>query len=256
MYCLGDGQGNGGNPGVNKTKIEIKIQIPMTTVLSGHAIENIVVSATTQNGTPIGQTWFTFEVTKGALSNYYGTAFANGTYPLSYIAPQVEKEIIITLKAEASHFSYLNGTRSVNITIQPLETPGPDPNEEGKEEGLFDEMLKPKYFFFWVIIIVLIIMTVIIFGFLLRTRRRLQRLENGFDLEEETIDREKGRDTRKSKGKARVLELEQEKANNRGVYDGQKNIGKSRTAVTKATVKDIKDPRVPEPKSKAKTKIK
>jgi outer membrane protein assembly factor BamB len=192
MYCLGklgdngngNGQGNGDDK--NKTKIIVSIEISGTEVVAGHAIESIIFTATTANGTPIPQTWFTFEVTKGALSDYYGTAFDDGTYNVSFIAPNIKKQATITLTGTASRFGYSNGTASIIINVKPL--PADENGEKEGEDKLEDEIWKPKYYMLWVLIIILIIATLLIFGLLVRTKGKLNRLEKG---EEETKESDK-----------------------------------------------------------------
>jgi hypothetical protein len=192
MYCIGESQsGNNGNgqsngDDKNKTKIVVSIEISSTEVVAGHAIESIIFTATTANGTPIPQTWFTFEVTKGALSDYYGTAFDDGTYNVSFIAPNIKKQTSITITGTASRFGYYNGSASVILDVKPL--PEDDNGEKDGDDSTADEILKPKYYMLWVIIVILIISTLIIFSFLVRTRGKLNRLEHGID--EEIKDKE------------------------------------------------------------------
>ena len=184
MYCLGyleDG-GNGGNGqqnNKNKTKIMVTMKISTNEVLSGHAIENIIVTAKTENGTPIPQTWVVFELEPklGALSDYYGTVFQNGTYIFSYIAPTVGKIRYVNLTATASKFGYENGTNFTTIMIKPLDNK--DNGKSDDDDDLLTEMVKPKYYFLWIIITVLIIMTLLIFGLLMTIRKKLKNLETG-----------------------------------------------------------------------------
>jgi hypothetical protein len=204
MYCLGkmvdNGQNGNGNPNgddKNKTKIIISIEISETEVVAGHAIEGIIFTATTANGTPIPQTWFTFEVTKGALSDYYGTAFDDGTYNVSFIAPNVKKQTTITITSTASRFGYTNGTVSVIIDVKPL--PEDENGDKDGEDSPTDEIFKPKYYMLWIIIMILIISTLLIFGLLVRTKGKLNRLEQG--IEEESKDKDSDKRKMKKSGK-------------------------------------------------------
>jgi len=198
MYCLGNrstgnsgnGNGNGGN-GQTKKNITLKITIENTTVLSGHAIEDIVVTATTEDGTPLAQIWFTFEVNRGKLSDDYGTGFADGTYKLSYVADRVGKIVNVTFIATASLYGFENGSNSITITIEPL----PKEDTDGSsEDDLFTEMMKPKYFSLYIAILVLVICMMIISVLLLRSRRKLKNLEQGIETKGKGEDKSASKD--------------------------------------------------------------
>jgi outer membrane protein assembly factor BamB len=192
FYCIGTkgSSGNGGNGGnggeQNETQIFVDITIPQTEVLSGHSIKNITITVFTENGTPVKGARLDLTVNKGTLSDYGATVFDNGTYPLShYVAPTVKKEVHVTLTVLAftKQKGYKNGSMSVNITVKPLDTDG-DGQKDKKEDNLFEEMGKPKYFLFWIIVFILVIMTIIIYTLLIRTKRKLKRLEQGTESEE------------------------------------------------------------------------
>ncbi len=185
MYCLGlwndSTNGGNGNTNVNKTQIYVTIEISETEVLSGHAIANIKFKATTKDGEPIPQAWFNFEVTKGALSDYYGTVIENGTYTVSFIAPNVGKLTIVTLTGTASKYGYLNGTYSINIIVKPL--PKDDGDSTNDEDNILVEITKPKYFMLWIIITILLIITISVYGLLLKAKRKLKKFESGIEKE-------------------------------------------------------------------------
>ncbi len=218
FYCIGTkGGGNGGNGGVqNETQIVVNILLPTTEVLSGHSIENITITVLTENGTPVKGARLDFTVTKGTLSDLGATVFDDGTYPLKYyIAPKVKKEIIVTLTAIGftKQKGYKNGSMSVNITVKPLEGEG-DKQKDKKENNLFEEMVKPKYFLFWIIVIILIIMTLIIFSLLIRTRRKLHKLEQGQQVE--NIDKPKKIHGKKKRQKEERVPAPKEKTERPG----------------------------------------
>ena len=186
MYCLGKHQEDQEN-----IRIMIEINIPVTTVTAGHAIENITFTALTNTSEPIPQTWFTFAVTRGALSDYYGTAFEDGSYSISYIAPapsEVKKSLNVTIFVNASRFPYINGSNFVNISVEPRSQPsvnggtgtnGDNKDNDGtdKDDDIFDEISKPKYQNYILIISILVILNIVIILFLVRTRLRLKRFE-------------------------------------------------------------------------------
>jgi outer membrane protein assembly factor BamB len=221
MYCfaaLGEkpNETNGGNGNANKSQIVITIEIPTTEVLSGHAIEKINFIATTENGTPIPQAWFTFLTTKGSLSQNRGTAFEDGSYNISYIAPKTNKITIVTLTATAERFGFLNGSNFIQITINPLPKDSTDGDDDKDEDSLLEEVSKPKYYYLWIIISVLIILTILIFTLLLTTRRKLQHLENGLSLEDEMTTEKK----KKTKVKGKLKDKDKSKTMNEAESKG------------------------------------
>jgi outer membrane protein assembly factor BamB len=166
----------------DESQIKIKINIPVTSVKAGHAIENITFTAVTPDDEPIPQAWFNFDVRKGTLTNYYGTAFEDGTYSISYIAPEpnkVNQNINLTIYVNATRFPYKIGFNSVNITVEPRSQLDENNSEDGSDgdDDLFSDIVNPRNYNIIAGIIILIILNLIILVLFLRNRRKLLRLE-------------------------------------------------------------------------------
>ena len=177
MYCLGE------KPSVqNYSEIKIDISIPVTRVLAGHAIENITLTASTQDDEPIAQAWYNFAVTKGYLSAYFGTAFEDGTYTISYIAPEpskVKDNITVVLSVNATRYPYKIGKNSVNITVEPRSQPSKNDSKNGDDDDDGtggDDFLNPKNTNIILIIVILLILNIIVFGSFYATWRKTRRL--------------------------------------------------------------------------------
>jgi outer membrane protein assembly factor BamB len=136
MYCLGVKHIE-----QNVTKIKINISLPTTSVHAGDTIENITFTALTQDDKPVAQAWFNFNVTLGTLSDYYGTAFGDGTYSLTYIAPEPEKvddNITVTISVNASRSQYEPGNNSIKIIVIPhVES---HDNNSNNSNGDYDDL--------------------------------------------------------------------------------------------------------------------
>ena len=176
MYCLGGDI----NP-QDLIQIKINISIPVTSILAGHAIENITFTALTEDDKPIPQAWFTFGVTNGFLSDYYGTAFEDGSYVLSYIAPEpnrVKNNITVILSVNASRFGYKNGSDSIEIIIIPRITKDDSGGSDGRadDEDIFEIISKPRVLNYLIIFIILLILIVIIYILMFRAKRKLSSL--------------------------------------------------------------------------------
>ena len=75
----------------------------------------------------------------------FGVNGEDGTYKLSYIAPRVDKNTTSTISATASRFGYVNGSNFVVISIRPIgASNGSEPNQDDKEDGMLENILKPK----------------------------------------------------------------------------------------------------------------
>ncbi len=184
MYCIGDKISPEEMP-----QIFINVSLPINRVLAGHAIENITFTAHTNDTAPIPQAWFTFSVTAGYLSDYYGTAFEDGSYSLSFIAPEpkkVKNNITITISVNASRFGYKNGSLSIDIVVEPRsssitngdkENGEPKDNDEEPQDDLIKEISKPENLNLVYFILILLILNIIIIGLLIRMKHKLNRLE-------------------------------------------------------------------------------
>jgi ABC-type Na+ efflux pump permease subunit len=140
-----------------------------------------------------------------------------------------EKTITLTVTAYSKEKGYLNGSKSVTITVKPLDDDGQ--GKEKNEDNLIEEMSKPKYFLFWIIVVLLLFITIIIFTLLIRTKKKLKMLEQG------TEDIGKSKSTKK---KAKKQEQEQ----------GHKDERVSIPSTEKSTIKEVN------PKTKTKKSAK
>ena len=185
MYCLGVKS----DP-TEIQQIKISINAPKSQVSAGLAIENITFKAYTGDSEPVTQAWFTFSVTKGFLTDYYGTAFEDGSYTLSYIAPEPDKvknNITITISVNASRFGYYNGSGKLDILVVPRSDPDNGDKNGGDSDGdLTPEILKPKNINYLIMIIILIILILIILAFYITAKRKLRKLQQPRTSELET----------------------------------------------------------------------
>jgi outer membrane protein assembly factor BamB len=176
MYCLGLKS----DP-TDMQQIVISINTPANQVSAGLAIENITFKAFTGESEPVAQAWFTFSVTKGFLTDYYGTAFEDGSYSLSYIAPEpgkIKNNITITISVNASRFGYYNGSNSLEILVVPRSDPdNGDKNGGESDDDLTPEILKPKNINYLIMIIILIVLILIILALYITAKRRLRKLQ-------------------------------------------------------------------------------
>ncbi len=194
LYCLGvksDGQ--------DDSQIKIEINIPETTVMAGRVIENITFTAKTEDGEPIPQAWFNFKTTKGYLSAYFGTAFEDGTYTISYIAPEPSKvsdKINVTISVNATRFPYNIGFNSVDIIVEPRTPTSGNDSENGDTDDtddsgdVFEELMKPKNSGIFSLIIILIILNIIVFSLFFVIRHKVNQLEHPEEAEEEHKENE------------------------------------------------------------------
>jgi hypothetical protein len=214
-------------------QITINVSLPENEVFAGHAVENITFTALTEEGDPVAQAWFDFKVSNGFLTDYYGTAFADGSYSISYIAPEpknVKKNLTVTIHVNASRFPHKNGSSYIEILVKPRSTPSTDgdPNGDDKDEpdNLIAEITKPENFNYLFIIIILIIINLIVFGALFKSKNKLKQLEES----QEPKDEQKPQ-----------------------IYDEERALAKPTSATTKPTGRTADTP-VTKPESAAITK--
>jgi flagellar basal body-associated protein FliL len=177
MYCLGEKPDD-----QDSSQIKIKINLPVNRVLAGHAIENITFTALNQDDEPIPQAWFNFMTTKGYLSAYFGTAFEDGSYTISFIAPEpakVQENITVILSSNATRFPYKIGNNSVEIIVEPRQQKQDNDtkNDDNGDGDFFDNLLDPDNNSILIIIVILLFLNVVIFSLFYVSRRKLKRLE-------------------------------------------------------------------------------
>jgi outer membrane protein assembly factor BamB len=177
MYCLGEKPDD-----QDSSQIKIKINLPVNRVLAGHAIENITFTALNQDDEPIPQAWFNFMTTKGYLSAYFGTAFEDGSYTISFIAPEpakVQENISVILSSNATRFPYKIGNNSVEIIVEPRQQKQDNDTkiDDNGDGDFFDNLLDPDNNSILIIIVILLFLNVVIFSLFYVSRRKLKRLE-------------------------------------------------------------------------------
>ena len=74
------------------------------------------------NGNPVTGANVDLTVTEGSLNPVTGTTNTNGDFTVTYTAPQVTSQTTMALTATTSNTGYNNGSGSITITINPVNT--------------------------------------------------------------------------------------------------------------------------------------
>lgn len=117
MYCLGVNYSD-----VNETElkdIKIDINIPTESMFAGEKIENITITAFSDNK-PLPRTRFNINVTSGSLSFNYGTSTVDGKFLINYYAPKpelVKENLSVTLSVEGVKTYYKAGYGTIDFIV-------------------------------------------------------------------------------------------------------------------------------------------
>jgi hypothetical protein len=142
-----------------------------------------------------------FEFDKGTLTEGHGTTYhsdtdENGTFVVSYVAPDdLDEETVVTVHVYASLPGYFDNSDSFTITITPRMQ---DNDKSGSDDDVFKELSKSKYYNLWIIAIILVIIILIIFILVIKNRQKLKSLEQGDGLQN------KGKDLGPGKNESRM----------------------------------------------------